>query len=172
MAASIIVIPNATFIVEIITFIVMLLALAKWAYPPLIAAAERRQKDIEEQLAAAERLRNDAAKSLEDAKKSVDEAKQTAQTILDRARKEADLETREAHERSRAEADRLKKAAADEIARERQRAYDEARRDVASLVVDVSRRVLPKSIDLAGQQSLIDSTIEVVRAERPSLTTE
>ena len=43
---------NATVLAELIVFLIMLGILAKFAYPPIIRAAEARQRQIEEGLKA------------------------------------------------------------------------------------------------------------------------
>jgi len=49
-SASIIAI-NGTWVLEVVSFLVMLAILWRWVYPPIAAAAERRQKIISDQLA-------------------------------------------------------------------------------------------------------------------------
>ena len=51
---------SLSFVVEVIAFVAMILILGRWVYPRVMAAAEGRQRQIGEQLAAAERSRQEA----------------------------------------------------------------------------------------------------------------
>ena len=46
---------SLSFVAEIIAFIAMILVLARWVYPRVMAAAEARQRAVAEQLMAAEK---------------------------------------------------------------------------------------------------------------------
>ena len=60
LASSGLLAVNLTLVIELLGFIVMLGILARWVYPPVMAAAQARQKQIADQLAAAEQARKEA----------------------------------------------------------------------------------------------------------------
>src|SRR5207237_528794 len=83
---------SASFIVEIIAFIAMILILGRWVYPRVMAAAEARQRAIAEQLAAAERAREQAEERLKDAEAKLQEARSQASAIFEVGQEEGEVE--------------------------------------------------------------------------------
>ncbi len=70
IASSNFLIPNATLIVEIVAFLIVLGFLAKYVLPPLNKALEERQEQIRNALEAAERARAEAEETRADAPRS------------------------------------------------------------------------------------------------------
>src|SRR5438132_13309281 len=69
---------NGTLIAEILAFLLMLGVLAKWVYPPIVRAAEARQKQIKQQLEQAEKARKEAEERLEAARAEMLRAREQA----------------------------------------------------------------------------------------------
>ena len=63
MIASIFLLPNGTFFIELVTVVVILLLMTKYILPPLNKALEARQEKIRESLAAADAAKAEAAAS-------------------------------------------------------------------------------------------------------------
>src|SRR5207244_8647048 len=76
---------SASFLVEVVAFIAMILILGRWVYPRVMAAAEARQRQIGEQLGAAERARQEAEDRLKDAEAELQRARGQAAEILEGA---------------------------------------------------------------------------------------
>src|SRR5207247_6980457 len=57
---------SLSFLAEVIAFLAMVVILGIWVYPRIIAAAEGRQRQIAEQLEAAEKARKEAEQRLEE----------------------------------------------------------------------------------------------------------
>src|SRR5215469_5996931 len=74
-----------SFVVEVIAFVTMILVLGRWVYPRVMEAAEGRQRQISEQLAAAERARQEAEQRLRHAQTSLEEARTRAAEIIEAA---------------------------------------------------------------------------------------
>ena len=77
-ATSNFLLPNATFIPEMITFFVLLWLLAKYVVPPINRAMESRRAQIAESLEV-----------IEQSKASEEEARTRAEALLEEARREA-----------------------------------------------------------------------------------
>jgi F-type H+-transporting ATPase subunit b len=156
---------NGTLIAELIAFLLMLGVLARWAYPPIIRAAEARQKQIAEQLAAAERSRKEAESRLEEAEKSIQEARAQAGQIIDRANRAAERIQQEAQEKAREEAKRIVEAASRDIESERQRAIQSIRLQMADIVEDAVGKIVADSLDGERHRKLIEAAIKQVERE-------
>ncbi len=150
---------NVTFVVEVIAFVALLAVLWRYAYPKIIAAAENRQNQIARALAEAERARQDAAAALEDVSKQIEDARAQAREIIDRAHKAAVLETEELVRKGRRDAEALLQRARSEIGAERDKAIQEIRAQVGTLVVAAAGRVLGESIDSRTHSRLIDESL-------------
>ncbi len=157
---------NATFVVEVIAFVAMLLFLRRWVYPRVMAAAEARQNQIARNLSEAERARQDAAAALEDVSRQIEDARAQAREIIDRAHKAAVLETEELVKKGRRDAEAQLQRARSEITAERDKAIQEIRAQVGTLVVSAASRVLGEAIDTRTHSRLIDESLAQVNSGR------
>lgn len=156
---------NATFWIEFVAFVVMLLLLGRYVYPRIIEAAEERQRAVAAELAAAEKSRQDAEDRLKQAQAQLDEARGSAQEIIAGANKSAEQLRQELRQKAEEDAKRQIERARQEIAAERQKALDSVRQEVASLVVEATERVVGETLDAQKHRKLIDRAIEEVGAK-------
>jgi len=151
---------NATAVVELVAFLVMLGILARWVYPPIMRAAEARQRQIGDQLAAAEKARRDAEQHLAAAEASIEEARVEGQRIIETARRSADQVAQQVKDRAAEEARRILEQAGRDVEAERQRALQVLRGQVADLALLAAGRVIGESLDGQKHRELIERTIE------------
>lgn len=159
--ASIIAI-NGTWLLEVFAFLVMLGILWKWVYPPISAAAERRQKLISDQLAEAERRSAEAAERLKEAQAKLDDARAQAQEVLAGAARSGDQLREELKAKGEEDARRQVEKAVKEIDAARQQALESVRSEVASVVIAVTEKVIGEALDARAHQRLIDDAIKEV----------
>ncbi|MDB5114339.1 MAG: synthase subunit b, partial [Chloroflexi bacterium] len=95
---------NGTFVAELIAFLVMLGILAKYAYPPIMRAAETRQKQIEEGVKAAQEAEKRLLAVQKDVEETLAEARAQAREMINRAHQEAAAEAEELRDRGRRDA--------------------------------------------------------------------
>ncbi len=155
---------NATFWIEFVAFVVMLLLLGRYVYPRIIEAAEERQRAVAAELAAAEKSRQDAEDRLKQAQAQLDEARGSAQEIIAGANKSAEQLRQELRQKAEEDAKRQIERVRQEIAAERQKALDSVRQEVAALVVEATERVVGETLDAQKHRQLIDRAIEEVGA--------
>jgi F-type H+-transporting ATPase subunit b len=156
---------NGTLIAELLAFILMLAVLARWVYPPIVREAERRQKQISEQLAAAERARKEAEERLQKADASIQEARAQAGQIIERSNRAAERIQQEAHESAREEARHVVDAASRDIEAERQRTMQAIREQLADIVSAAVAKIVGESLDGERHRKLIDAAIDQVERE-------
>jgi len=156
---------NATLVVELIAFVVMLAILARWVYPPVIRAAEARQRQVADQLEAAEKARKEAETRLQEADAAIQDARAQAGQIIERANRAAEQIQREAQEKAREEARRIVEAARRDIDAERQRAIQAIRLQMADMVTEAVRRIVGENLAGERHRKLIEATIEQVEEE-------
>ncbi len=151
---------NGTVIVEILTFLIMLVVLARWVYPEVVRLAEARQRAIAEQLQEAEKARADAEASLREAQAKLEDARRTAQQVVDAAGKSGEQVRQELRKKAEEEAQRLSESARKEIEAERERALQGAREQVAGLVVVATEKVIGETLDAERHRRLIERAID------------
>ena len=156
---------SLSFLVEIVAFLAMIAILARWVYPRVIAAAEGRQRQIAEQLEAAEKARQDAEQRLKDAEAELQKARGQSSEIIEGANKLAEQMRADGRARAEEEAKRIIESARREIEAERQKALDSVRAEVADLVVAATERVIGKSLDITRQRQLIERAISEVTSD-------
>lgn len=161
---------NATFWIEAAAFILSILVLY-YGVPPLgvpsvyrrvIDAAERRQRQVGQQLEAAEKARKEAEERREQAEARLREARAQASQIVEGANKSAEQLRAELKQKAEDEAKRITETARREIDAERQQAVDQVRAEVAELVVAATEKVLGESLDQKRQYQLIERAIKEV----------
>ncbi len=152
---------NLTFIGQIITFGVFVWFCARFVWPPLVQAMQERQKKIADGLNAAERAAKDLELAQDNAADKMREAKEEAASIIEQANRRATKLVEEAKADARRDGDRLRKAADDEIAHERNVARDELKAQVAVLALKGAEKVIDKSID----QSVHDEMLKKLASE-------
>jgi len=154
---------NGTLIAEVIAFILMVLILAKWVYPPIMRVATQREKQIEDGVRAAEEAKSRLESVQAQVTQTLSEARDQARDITGRAHREAVVEAEEVRTKARGDADAVIQRAQSEIAAERDRAIQDLRNEVGALVVDAASRVIGETLDQGAHQRLIDEALEDVR---------
>jgi F-type H+-transporting ATPase subunit b len=153
---------NGTLLIEIVAFLAMLYVLARWVYPYIERAAEARQRQIAEQLEAAERSRADAEERLKEAKAQLDQARSQASEIISGAGKSGEQLRADLRRKAEEDAKRIIENASKDIETERQKAIDSVRGEVAELVIVATEKVIGEAVDAPGHRRLIEQAIQQV----------
>jgi F-type H+-transporting ATPase subunit b len=164
MASSNFLVPNATLIVEVVAFLIVLGVIGKYVLPVLNKTLGDRQELIRSSLDAAEKARVEAAEASHQRQETIDEARRQAQEIVAAANKAAERIKAQSEERGRLEYERLVARAEAEIAGARQRAVEDVSTKVGALVISVARQVIGREIDESTHRALIDEAVTALRA--------
>ncbi len=139
----------------IIVFLVLLAVLKKFAWPAILGAVEAREKALEEQLAAAERDRTEAAKLLEEHRKLVADAKAQSHGLVVEAKQLAEKERAVAMEKTKQEQEELLARARREIAAERDRAVADLRREAVDLSLAAASKLVGQRLDGDADRKIV-----------------
>lgn len=164
LVASNFLVPNATFVVELVAFLVVLGVLAKYVLPPVSKMIDERQRTIGQALTDAETAKRRAAEAEEKYRETIDEARSQARAIVDEANKAAEALRASRREQAEAEYERIVSRAETDIEASRRRAAEEVRAEVSGLVMEVVERVVGEAFDADGHRALIDRTVGEVEA--------
>lgn len=156
--------PNATFIPEAITFLVLVWIVAKWVAPPISKVLETRRAQIAASLEVIEVAKATEEESRVRAEAMLAAAAREARAALEAATRLGEEVREEMSRRAREEYERTLARAQLEIERATQRATDELRRRVADLVVIATEAVIGREIDIEAHRDLIDAAITEVEA--------
>ncbi|MGH9064899.1 MAG: F0F1 ATP synthase subunit B [Acidimicrobiales bacterium] len=154
--------PNATFIPEVITFFILLGVLAKYILPPINRAMEARRAQIAESVEVIEQARTTEEEARVRSEAMLAEARREARAQVEQATRLGEELREELRRRGREEYERTLARAEVEIERATQRATDELRRRVADLVVAASEQVIGRELGGDGQRALIEQAIAEV----------
>jgi F-type H+-transporting ATPase subunit b len=150
---------NATFIGQIIVFLIMLWFIAKVVVPMIATPINERHKKIADGLAAGERGQKDLAAAESRVDAIVREARARAQQIEAQAQAQANEIIEAAKRSATVEGARILQSAEGQIALERQSARDELRQQVAALAVAGAGKIIEREIDPRAHAQLLDKLI-------------
>jgi F-type H+-transporting ATPase subunit b len=153
--ASNFLVPNATFIAELIAFGIIIWVLAKYVVPPINKAMADRQDAIRQQFAELDEAQADARKAEADYKEQLNNAKHEAARIREEAREQGAQIVQEAREKAGTEADRIIEHAHAQIEADRKAAFASLRRDVGSLATTLAGRIVGESMDDDDRQGRV-----------------
>ena len=142
---------NLTLIAQAAAFALFIWFTAKFVWPPLMTAIEKRQKEIADGLAAADAGRQSFAKAEVKIGAMMTEAKGHAAEIIAQGEK---LKS-ETVEQAKAEADRILAAAKAEIEQEVARAKEALRGQVGALAVAGAAKILQREVNAAAHADLL-----------------
>lgn len=150
---------NATFIGQIIVFLIMLWFIAKVVVPMIAVPVGERYQKIADGLAAGER----GQKELADAQTRIDDlvkqARARAQQIEQQAHVQANEIIEAAKRTATTEGARIVDAAQQQIALEVQKARDELRKQVGALAVAGAGQLIEREIDPKTHAQLLDKLV-------------
>ncbi len=152
MQASLFLLPDFTFVLELIAFLLVLGFIAKYVLPPLNKAMAARADHIRNSIQAAEDARTEAEAAVVKRRELLELARGEARAIVDQANATADQLREEGRQRGQEEYERLLADARVEIEQERQRARDEVMEDVGALDAERHRSLVNDAI-VAAQAS-------------------
>jgi F-type H+-transporting ATPase subunit b len=165
LATSNFLVPNGTFIVVLLAFLIVLGVIGKKVLPVLNKALTERQDQIRGELEAADKAKSDAEDADTERRAALEQARGQAREIVAQANTTADQTVVNAEARAQATYDRIVQAADAEVAVARQAAVEEVTARVGEIVLAAAERVIGREIQASDHQDLINEAIAAVRAE-------
>ena len=140
-------VPNGTFIVELIAFAIIVWILAKFVIPPVNRAMARRQEAIREQFAELDQAKDAAHQAEEEYKSQLADARQAANKIREEAKDQGQQIVAEHREKAQEEAERIIENGRGQIRAERQQAVASLRAEVGTLATQLASRIVGESLE-------------------------
>lgn len=143
-----------------IAFVLLFLALSKFAFPKFKQTMTERTERIRGQLESAENTKTEADRMLEEYRAKLAAAQSEAGRIIEESKKTAEGLRRELVARAEEEAAEIVTRARGEVGAERDRAIAELRASVADLTITVAEKVIGRELQSeSAQRSFVDQTI-------------
>jgi F-type H+-transporting ATPase subunit b len=154
------------YIWTILTFLVLVGLLAKFAWRPLLDALERRRQLIAKAVDDAERARAEIEKVHQESARILANARVEAEAIVARSRVAADRLGEQLREKASAEAAGILQKAEREIQLETRRAIEQVRREAVDLSVAIASKILHRSVSKEDNAALIEDAIKEIETIR------
>ena len=154
------------FIWTILTFLVLVALLGRFAWRPLLLALEGRQAAIAKSIEDAERARRELERLQRESSQMMQQARVEADTIVSRSRSDAEALREELKQKSRAEAAAIVKNAERQIQLETARAVQQIRGEAIDLSVAMASKILRREVSKEDHEGLIEETLKQVETRR------
>ena len=157
------------YIWTIVTFLVLVAALAKFAWRPLLEALERRQDQIRKSLDDAQKAKQELEKLNVESQRILAAARTEAEQILSNTRSDANRFREELKQKAQVEAAGIVKNAEKQIELETARALQQIRQEAVELSVTIASKLLQRNVSKDDNLRLIEDTFKSIEStERPS----
>ena len=143
----------------LLSFVVALLVLRKYAFPAISEALDKRQRAIEESIDAAKASKAESEALLAEYRERLKEARSQADEIVASARKSGDEVQRSSAAAGQAKREELLEQARKDIEGETRRAIQEIRSEVASLTIAATEKVTRKTLTPEDQKRLVEDAL-------------
>jgi len=146
----------------LVVFAGLLYLLGKFAWGPILAAVDAREKGIQSALDQAAARHAEAEKLLDEHRRQLADARRQAGEILAEGRTAGDRVRKEIEEKARAEALTIVERAKQDIERERDAALEALRRESVDLALAAASRLMHENLDQAKDRQLVERFLDEV----------
>lgn len=154
------------FIWTILTFLVLLFLLAKFAWGPLLKALEERQETIRKSLDDADQATQDLKRLHQESAQIIAAARADAQSIVAKSRVAAETVREDLKQKAKEEADALVRGAQRQIQLETARAVQQIRHEVVDLSLAVASKLIKKNLTQEDNDALIQDSLTQIDASQ------
>ena len=141
----------------LIIFLILFAILGKLVFPKITAAVEAREKALEEAIEGAKRDREEAARILAEQQKGIEAARVEAQKIIVEGRQMGEkvraTMIEETHQQQQAMLERARR----EIEMEKENAISELRREAIELAIAGAGKVIEKNLDDQSNRKIVET---------------
>lgn len=146
LAASNFLLPNWTFVAELIAFLLILFVLQRYIVPPVQKAMRERQKIIRQQMEDADATKEMLQSAQDQLKQTLTEARAEAERIRDEARKDAQRTAAEIRAAAEEQSERIIARGEEQLARQRDIVARELRDKIGTLAVELAGKIVDQRL--------------------------
>lgn len=150
--------PHAGLMVwTVVIFVLLMIVLAKFAFPPLFAAVEAREKALEDAVEGAKRDRAEAERFLAQQREQLEAARVEAQKIIAESRVTAEKLRADMLEQTKEQQHDMIEQARRTIEGERDAAIAQMQRETIDLAIAGASRVIEQNLDSTSNRRIVES---------------
>lgn len=150
------------FVWTILTFLLLLTLLAKFAWGPLLQALEIRQQGIRQALDDAEKAKQELERLGQESAQIIRRARAEAEGIITESRSDGERLREEMRQKARAEADGIVRNAERQIQLETARALQQIRNEAVDLSVQIASKIIQRNLSKDDNERLIADALKQV----------
>ncbi len=151
---------NATLIFEVISFLILVAILAKYAYRPLLKFLDERSRQIKANLEEAEKREIEAERKLSLSQKELDRARRQALAIQESAKRQSEELGEKILGEAEKKASSLMTQSRKDILQETQQAKINLRTFFAGVSVSIASKILKREINEKDDSRIIEEGIK------------
>jgi F-type H+-transporting ATPase subunit b len=154
------------FIWTILTFLVLVTLLARFAWRPLLQALDSRQELIRKSLDDAQQAKQELERLQHESAQIIRQARIDAEAVVAQSRSDAAKLREEMRQKAKAEADGIVRNAERQIQLETQRALQQIRKEAVDLSVMIASKILRRNLTKEDNEKLIEEALKQVETPR------
>jgi F-type H+-transporting ATPase subunit b len=154
-------VPDATFIAELIVFLLILGILGRYVLPPLQRAMRDRQEMIRKQVEDSEEAQRKLAEAEKSYQSALSEARTEAAQIRENARAEAQRTVEELRTQAQEEQARIVARGEEQLANQRAQIVRELRAEIGTLAVELAEKIVDQRL---SDESQVSATVDAFLA--------
>ena len=154
------------YIWTIVTFLVLLVLLWRFAWGPILKALDERQEMIRKSLDDADQAKQELERLHEKSAQIIAEARGEAQSIVAKSRAAAETVREDVKQKAKEEAEALVRGAQRQIQLETARAIQQIRHEVVDLSLAVASKLIRKNLTQEDNDALIQDSLRQIDASQ------
>ncbi len=140
----------------LLNFLLLFFIAKKYLFKPVKDMIDSRQKEIDTMYADAEAAKANAGAMETEYKNRLATAQQTGDNLVKEAMARGKNREEEIVRQANREADAIREKAAQDIAREKKKALNDAKDEISSIALEIAGKVVGEAMDGEQQQKLVD----------------
>lgn len=146
----------------LVSFFLLLILLAKLAYPHILRGLKKREEAIQQQLEEARQAKQKAEQLLEEYRRQLAEARSEAQRIINEGKELGENMRKEIIQRAQQESNQIVKRAQEEIELQKKKALLELQEKIADLSIMAASKIISRSLDTQEHRRLVEEYVSKV----------
>ena len=151
------------FVWTILTFLLLVFVLAKFAWKPLLKMLQDREDMVRSSLEDAKKAKSELERLNEESEAIMAKARSEAQSILADGKAAAEKVKDDIIAKSKEQANKIREDAGNQIQVEKDKAISEIKKEVVNLTLSVAEKLIQKNLSDADNKSLIEESLKKVQ---------
>ena len=140
----------------VVIFVILLFVLSRFAFKPMLAAVEAREKSLQDAIDAAKRDREEAERVLAEHRAQLEKSRSEAQKLIADGRATAEKLRNDLLEQTKAQQQEMLESARRAIETEKTNAIAALRREAVDLAIAGASKVIERNLDNDANRKLVE----------------